>query len=71
MHRSWTGFLIYDVGFEFDVKGGASIADIIVNRNGRQYKSKDGTSDLNLLYDIIQQHLLQPVLLYSLEIPRV
>lgn len=71
MHRSWTGFLIYDVGFEFDVKGGASIADIIVNRNGRQYRSKDGKRDLNLLYEIIQQYLLQPIPSYSLEMSRV
>lgn len=70
LHRSWTGFLIYDVGFEFDFKGGASIADIVVNRNGRQYKSKDDENDLNLLYEVIQQYLLQPVPSYSLEVPR-
>lgn len=37
MHRSWTGVLIFDVGFAFDPKGGAYVTDVIVNRESREY----------------------------------
>lgn len=61
MHRSWTGILIFDVGFEFDPEGGASITDVIVNRETREYGNTDDNEDLKLLEEIIGYHLLQPL----------
>lgn len=61
MHRSWTGVLIFDVGFAFDPKGGAYVTDVIVNRESREYSNTDDDEDLKLLEEIIRSHLLQPL----------
>ena len=61
MHRSWTGCLIYDVGFAFDPKGGASVTDVVVNRENREYSNTDDDEDLKLLEEMIRYHLLQPL----------
>jgi len=66
MHRSWTGFVIYDVGFAFDPKGGAYVTDVIVNREREQYSNTDDDEDLKLMEEMIGYHLLQP-----LEVPEV
>lgn len=60
MHRSWTGILIFDVGFVFDPKGGAYVTDVVVNRENREYSNTDDDEDLKLLEEIIRYHLLQP-----------
>lgn len=61
MHRSWTGILIFDVGFAFDPKGGAYVTDVVVNRENREYSNTDDDEDLKLLEEIIRSHLLQPL----------
>lgn len=61
MHRSWTGILIFDVGFAFDPKGGAYVTDVVVNRENREYSNTDDDEDLKLLEEIIRYHLLQPL----------
>ncbi len=61
MHRSWTGILIYDVGFAFDPKGGAYVTDVIVNRDSEEYGNTDDDEDLKLLEEIIRYHLLEPL----------
>lgn len=61
MHRSWTGILIFDVGFAFDPKGGAYVTDAVVNRENREYSNTDDDEDLKLLEEIIRYHLLQPL----------
>lgn len=61
MHRSWTGILIFDVGFAFDPKGGAYVTDVVVNRENREYSNTDDDEDLKLLAEIIRYHLLQPL----------
>lgn len=61
MHRSWTGILIFDVGFAFDPRGGAYVTEVIVNRESREYSNTDDVQDLVLLEDIIRYDLLQPL----------
>jgi hypothetical protein len=61
MHRSWTGNLIFDVGFTFDPQGGAYVSDVIVNRDPEQYQCTDSDEDLSLMKDLIQGHLLEPL----------
>lgn len=61
MHRSWTGILIYDVGFDFDPEGGAQVADVVVNREIREYSNTDDGEDLRLLEEVIRDHLLHPI----------
>lgn len=60
VHRSWTGILIYDVGFDFDPDGGAQVADVVVNRESREYSNTDDGEDLRLLEQVIRDHLLHP-----------
>lgn len=61
MHRSWTGILIFDVGFTFDPQGGAYVSDVIVNRDPEQYQCTDNDEDLSLMKNVIQGHLLKPL----------
>jgi ADP-ribose pyrophosphatase YjhB (NUDIX family) len=61
MHRSWTGYLIYDVGFAFDATGGAAVTEVIVNRDASQYSNTDDAEDLKAVRAIIRGHLLQPL----------
>lgn len=61
MHRSWTGILIFDVGFDFDPEGGAQVADVVVNRESREYSNTDDSEDLRLLEEVIRDHLLHPI----------
>lgn len=61
MHRSWTGILIFDIGFAFDSEGGAHVTEAVVNRNPDEYSNTDDNEDLTLLEDIIRYHLLKPL----------
>lgn len=61
MHRSWTGILIYDVGFAFDPKGGAYVTDVVVNREPREYNNTDDDEDLKALEEMIRYYLLEPL----------
>lgn len=61
LHRSWTGVLIFDVGFAFDTNGGAHVTDVVVNRDNEEYGNTDDEEDLKLLEDLIRYHLLQPL----------
>lgn len=67
MHRSWTGILIFDVGFSFDPKGGAYVTDVVVNRESREYSNTDDNEDLKLIEDVIRYYLLEP--LEEFEVP--
>ena len=58
MHRSWTGNLIFDVGFAFDSTGGASVTEVLVNRERDQYGNTDNEEDLKLVGEIIRWELL-------------
>lgn len=60
MHRSWTGILIYDVGFDFDQDGGAQVGDVVVNRESREYGNTDDCADLRLVEEVIRSLLLPP-----------
>ncbi len=62
MHRSWTGLLYFDVGFAFDLKGGASVTEVIVNCevHDPEYENSD-EKELRLLDNVIRHHLLQPL----------
>lgn len=48
LHRSWTGFGIYQVRFEL-TDGGHRVAEILVSRDPRQYTSTDGDADALVL----------------------
>lgn len=48
LHRSWTGFGVYQVRFEA-VDGGSRVAEALVSRDPDQYRSTDATSDAVLL----------------------
>jgi hypothetical protein len=61
MYRSWTGYLIIDVGFTFDPKGASYVSDVIVNREHEQYQQDDVDEDLTLMKNVIQGHLLMPL----------
>ncbi len=61
MHRSWSGILIFDVGFSFDADGGASLTDVVVNREPSNYSNTDEAEDLALVEGIIRFHLLEPL----------
>lgn len=61
LHRSWTGALIFDVGFAFDTNGGAYVTDVVVNRDNEEYGNTNDEEDLKLLEDLIRYHLLQPL----------
>ncbi len=49
------------MGFAFDLKGGAYVTDMVVNREDREYSNTDDDEDLKLLEEIIRYHLLQPL----------
>lgn len=61
MHRSWTGFLIFDVGFSFDETGGASVTEVVVNRDPEQWGNTDEAEDLDAVRGIIRHRLLEPL----------
>lgn len=61
MHRSWTGILIFDIGFVFDHKVGVYVTNVVVNRETREYSNTDDAEDLKLLEHIIRYHLLGPL----------
>lgn len=61
MHRSWTGFLVFDVRFSVNPDGSARVTEVIVNREPRQYSSSDEDKDLRHLDEMIRIHLLQPL----------
>lgn len=48
LHRSWTGFGIYQVRFE-SVDGGSRVAEVLVSRDPEQHMSTDSTRDALLL----------------------
>lgn len=61
MHRSWTGILIFDVGFAFNPTGRAFVTDVIANRETREYGNTDDNEDLKLIEEVIGYHLLNPL----------
>ncbi len=61
MHRSWTGCLIFDVGFAPEADGGARVSEVLVNRDPQQYTCTDDAEDLQLVERIIRGHLLEPL----------
>jgi ADP-ribose pyrophosphatase YjhB (NUDIX family) len=63
LHRSWTGYLCFDVGFVFDADGCATVTDVVVSRevHGPDYRYSDD-ADLKLLEEVIHYHLLEPLL---------
>jgi len=58
LHRSWTGFCIYRVGF---TESGEkfSVTSVEVNRNEEQYKQSDDTYDARILGFLIDRLLLK------------
>jgi hypothetical protein len=58
LHRSWSGFLVYDVGFSFDEHGGARAIDVVVNRDPGQYSNTDDDEDQETLFSIIDEYLV-------------
>lgn len=48
LHRSWTGYAVYQVRFE-SVDGGGRVADVLVSRDSEQYRSTDGAFDALVL----------------------
>ena len=58
IHRSWTGFCIYQVNFK---KDGAQykIIEAFANRDSSQYSATDDQYDINLLNSLIDNLLLQ------------
>jgi hypothetical protein len=55
LHRSWTGFGIFDVRFE-PAGDGARVAEVLVNRDAEQYASTDDTGDSLLLALLLDQY---------------
>lgn len=58
LHRSWTGVLIFDLGFAIDAQGNATVTDVQVNRDPAEYQSFDDEDDIRSLKQIIETHLL-------------
>lgn len=48
LHRSWTGFCVFQVRFE-TTKTGVRVAEALVNRDPKQYAGTSGSEDASLL----------------------
>jgi hypothetical protein len=48
LHRSWTGFCVYQVRFE-PADGGGRVAEALVSRDPKQYRETDGSRATLLL----------------------
>lgn len=59
MHRSWTGILIYDVGFDIAADGGARVTEVIVNRNREEYGELNDNEDATLFEKLLRAILLR------------
>jgi hypothetical protein len=58
LHRSWTGFCIYQV--EFAIEGERrAVRRALVNRDHRQYRGTDDVHDSRLLHFLISNLLLE------------
>jgi hypothetical protein len=55
LHRSWTGYGIYQVRFE-PADGGGRVAGVLVSRDPEQYRSTDGISDALLLAVLLDRY---------------
>lgn len=55
LHRSWTGYGIYQVRFE-PTDNGIRVAEAIVSRNPNQYQGTDDNSDALLLAMLIDRY---------------
>ena len=55
LHRSWTGFSVYQVQFE-PAAAGARVAEVLVNRDSEQYRGTDGTRDALLLSVLLDRY---------------
>jgi 8-oxo-dGTP diphosphatase len=55
LHRSWTGFCVYQVRFE-PVAVGARVAEVLVSRDADQYRGSDSTLDALLLGLLLDQY---------------
>ena len=60
LHRSWTGILVFDAGFAFDASGGATVTELVVNRDETQYQSSGDDEDLEMFMSVIRWNLLEP-----------
>jgi len=52
LHRSWTGFCVFQVRFEREPEG-VRIAEALANRDPEQYRVTDATRDAQLLSTMI------------------
>jgi hypothetical protein len=52
LHRSWTGFCVFQVRFE-PVAGGMAIAEALVNRDPNQYTEIDHEHDVAMLATLL------------------
>jgi hypothetical protein len=57
MHRSWTGFCIYEVHFERQARDSV-VCEIQVNRNSKQYGVSDDSYDAQMAFWVIDFILL-------------
>jgi hypothetical protein len=55
LHRSWTGYAVYQVRFE-PADGGGRVAEVLVSRDPDQYRSTDATSDALLLAVLLDRY---------------
>lgn len=57
IHRSWTGFCIYQVSFE-ERDGKHVVTEALVNRDPEQYRENDDQYDVKFLDYLIRRSLL-------------
>jgi hypothetical protein len=55
LHRSWTGFGVYQVRFE-PVDGSSHVAEALVSRDPDQYRSPDAINDALLLALLLDEY---------------
>jgi len=60
LNRSWTGILVFDVGFAFDASGGATVTELVVNRDEMQYQISGDDKDFEMFMSVIRWNLLEP-----------
>jgi 8-oxo-dGTP diphosphatase len=55
LHRSWTGYCVYQVRFE-PAAGGSRVAEALVSRDPEQYRGTDATRDALLLAVLLDRY---------------
>lgn len=58
LHRSWTGILVYDIGFEPTPDGGWRAFEVVINNDKRQYFMADEKFALDLIANLIENFLV-------------